>query len=201
MRATAVPHGTLGVEILARPLTSQGTRASLCLGVLAGGRAGRWAPPEERGSGGGPPEKCWARPAARSAPGCACWHSSGDVSGVQRGIPDRLQVRGSVGWRNELGVKADSPPLSSGPSPSPPPTLFLSSPFPIPPASPCRAKSMMLGSRASTSGFMSVLMLMKSTGARPPAGWDRGLGLRSGRACRGGVWAGAGESGARGAWG
>lgn len=60
---------------------------------------------------------------------------------------------------------------------------------------------MMLGSRASTSVFMSVLMLMKSTGALPMAGWGRGLGLRSGRACRGGVWAGAGESGASCAWG
>lgn len=95
---------------------------------------------------------------------------------------------------------------SSSPSPSlcfrhpslSPPGL---SPSARSPNSPCRAKSMMLGSRASTSVLMSVLMLMKSTGALPMAGCGQGLGLRSGRACRGGVWAGAGESGARCAWG
>lgn len=78
-----------------------------------------------------------------------------------------------------------------------PPSFY----HPTPPVLPCRAKSMMLGSRASTSVLMSVLMLMKSMGARPRAGWETGLQLMSGRACRGGVWAGAGESGVRCAWG
>lgn len=89
-------------------------------------------------------------------------------------------------------------PCFCGPPASP---LPLFSHHPIPPASPCRAKSMMLGSKASTSVLMSVLMLMKSTAALPMVGCGRGLGLRSDRACRGGVRAGAGESGARCAWG
>lgn len=58
----------------------------------------------------------------------------------------------------------------------------------------------MLGSRASTSVFMSAVMFRKSGGARPMGWWGRGLWLMSGRVWRGGVCAGAGESGAMRAW-
>lgn len=72
-------------------------------------------------------------------------------------------------------------------------------PPPGPSPVPCSAKSMMLGSRASTSVLMSTATFGKS-GARPMGWWGRGLWLMSGRVCRGGVCAGAGELGARRAW-
>lgn len=72
-------------------------------------------------------------------------------------------------------------------------------PPPVPRPVPCSAKSMMLGSRASTSVLMSTATFGKS-GARPMGWWGRGLWLMSGRVCRGGVCAGAGELGARRAW-
>lgn len=64
---------------------------------------------------------------------------------------------------------------------------------------PCKAKSMMLGSRASTSEWTSLWTLKISAGCC----WCCGGGgclMRSGTGWSGGVWAGAGDVGAIRGW-